>query len=152
MDKCNVFFYQVVFKLNKSMYRKFFKFIFILLPLFIISCKKESTSISSTLVGTWELRTVYSGWAGSTNYTPGNGHYLKFTKSTFEIDTNRVRINSGSYRLVKEKFYLTGEIGDRIIYNNEENLLRTFVEVFHDSLTFSQDAFDGGGALYIRIE
>src|SRR5690242_5523505 len=92
MDKCNVLFYHVVIKLNKSMYRNFFKFIFILLSSLIISCKKENTTISPKLIGTWELRMEHNGWAGPTNYPPGNGHYLKFTKSTFEIDTNRVRI------------------------------------------------------------
>jgi hypothetical protein len=135
-----------------KMYRKYFRLIFILLPLYIISCKKESTSISPNLIGTWELRMEHNGWAGFTNYPPGNGHYLKFTKSTFEIDTNRVRIDSGSYRLVKEKFYLKGEVGDRIIYNNQENYLPTFVEVLHDSLSLSEDVVDGRHALYIRIE
>lgn len=122
MDKCNVLFYPVVIKLNKIMYRNFFKFIFVLLSLFIISCKKESTSVSSTLIGTWELRTAYNGWVGNTNYPPGNGNYLRFTKSTFEIDTNRVLLNRGFYSIVKEKFNLTGEMGNRIIYNHEETL------------------------------
>jgi hypothetical protein len=134
------------------MYLKYFKLIFILLSLFIISCKKQSASVSSTIIGTWELRTVYNSWVGNTNYTAGNGNYLKFTKSTFEMDTNRVLENRGSYVIVKEKFNLTGEIGNRIIYNHEENSDRIFVNVLHDSLTLSEDAYDGGGALYIRIE
>jgi hypothetical protein len=134
------------------MYRNFFKFIFILLSSLIISCKKENTTISPKLIGTWELRMVDNGWVGNTNYPPGNGNYLKFTKSTFERDTNRVLLNTGSYSIVKEKFNLTGEMGNRIIYNNEENSSRTFVDVVHDSLTLYEDAYDGGGALYIRIE
>lgn len=134
------------------MLRKYLPQILILFTL-CISCKKESTSVSSTLVGTWELRTVYTGgWGPNRNYPPGNGNYLKFTKSTFERDTNRVLLNSGSYSIVKEKFNLTGKMGNRIIYNHEENSSRTFVDVSHDSLTLSEDAYDGGGALYIRIE
>lgn len=134
------------------MYRNFFKFIFILLSLFIISCKKENTSISSKLIGTWELRTIYTGWGPDKNYSAGNGNYLKFTKSTFEIDTNRVLLNSGSYSIVKEKFNLTGKMGNRIIYNHEQNAERTFVDVEHDSLTLSEDANDGNATVYIRIE
>jgi hypothetical protein len=63
-----------------------------------------------------------------------------------------VLLNRGSYSIVKEKFNLTGEMGNRIIYNHEENAERTFVDVVHDSLTLSEDAYDGGGALYIRVE
>lgn len=134
------------------MHRKYFTLIFILLPLCNISCKKESIPVSSKLIGTWELRTVYNGWTGNTNYAPGNEHYLRFTKSTFEVDTNHMPVTSGWYRIVKEKFNLTGQMGDRIIYNNGESSLRTFVQVVHDSLTLSEDAYDGEGALYLRIE
>ena len=134
------------------MYRKYFSFILILLPLFITSCKKESTSLSSTIIGTWELRTAYSGWVGNKNYPPGNGNYLKFTGSAFETDTNSVIANSGTYMLVKERFNLTGEMGYRIIYNHEENSDRVFINVLNDSLTLSEDAYDGGGSLYIRKE
>jgi len=151
MDKCNVLSYQIVIKQNTTMCRKYFKFIFILLALYIISCKKEGTSVSATIIGTWELRTIYTGWGPDPNYPPGNGNYLKFTKSTFEIDTNRVLLNRGSYSIVKEKFNLTGEMGNRIIYNHEENAERTFVDVSHDSLTLSEDANDGNSYLYIRI-
>jgi hypothetical protein len=134
------------------MYNKYFRLIIILLPLFIISCKKEKTSVSPSIIGTWELRTGYGGWSGITNYPPGNGRYLKFYESTFEIDTNGVFVNSGTYRLVRDKFYLTGEMGYRIIYNDEDNSVRTFVNVSHDSLSLSMDAYDGSGALYIRLE
>jgi len=134
------------------MYSKYFRLIIILLPLCITSCKKEKTSVSSSIIGTWELRTGYGGWSGITNYPPGNGRYLKFSESTFEIDTNRMIVNSGTYRLVRDKFYLTGEMGYRIIYNHEDNSVRTFVNVSHDSLSLSMDAYDGSGALYIRVE
>ncbi len=134
------------------MYRNLFRFIFILVPLFIISCKKESPFISSKLTGTWELRTIYTGWGPDKDYPAGNGNYLKFTKSTFEIDTNRVLLKSGSYSIVREKFNLTGKMGNRIIYNHEVDAERTFVDVVHDSITISEDANDGNGALYIRIE
>ena len=43
-------------------------------------------------------------------------------------------------------------MGNRIIYNHEVDAERTFVDVVHDSLTISEDANDGNGALYIRIE
>jgi hypothetical protein len=43
-------------------------------------------------------------------------------------------------------------MGNRIIYNGEEYGNRTFVDVAHDSLTLSEDAADGGGALYIRVQ
>ncbi|HXR84103.1 MAG TPA: hypothetical protein VN722_07335 [Hanamia sp.] len=152
MSKCNVPSHQVVIKQNTKMYSRYFRLIIILLPLCIISCKKEKTLVSPSIIGTWELRTLYSGWIGNTNYPAGNGNYLKFSESTFEIDTNQVLLNSGTYILVREKFNLTGEMGYRIIYNHEDNSDRTFVVVSNDSLTLSQDAYDGGGALYIRLE
>ena len=134
------------------MYRNYFKLLFILLPLYLVSCKKESTSVSTAIIGTWELRTVYSGWVPNKNYPPGNGNYMKFTGSTFEIDTNHVFFSSGSYSIVKEKFSLTGKMGNRIIYNDEEYGNRTFVDVAQDSLNLSEDANDGGGSLYIQIQ
>ncbi len=134
------------------MYRNYFKLVFILLPMCLVSCKKESTSVSAAIIGTWELRTVYSGWIPPKNFAPDNGNYMKFTGTTFQIDSNHVLLSSGSYSIVKEKFNLTGKMGNRIIYNGEEYGSRTFVDIMHDSLTLSVDAFDGGGALYIRIQ
>jgi hypothetical protein len=46
MNKCNVLVHTVVKKKN-DMYPKYFRFIFILLALYIISCKKESTPIKT---------------------------------------------------------------------------------------------------------
>lgn len=135
-----------------KMYRNYFKLVIILLPLCLVSCKKESTSVSEAIIGTWELRTEYSGWVPAKSFAPGNGNYLKFTKATYQIDTNHVLLRSGTYSIVKEKFNLTGKMGNRIIYNGEEYGNRTFVDVVHDSLTLSEDAADGGGALYIRIQ
>lgn len=134
------------------MYPKSFIPIFILLALSIISCKKERPAIASQIIGQWELRAVYNGWIGNKNYPAGNGNYLKFTSSSFEIDTNKVLVSSGTYSLVKDKFNLTGENGYRIIYNHEANSSRIFVNVLHDSLTLSVDANDGGGSIYIRME
>jgi len=43
-------------------------------------------------------------------------------------------------------------MGNKIIYNHEQNAERTFVDVEHDSLTLSEDANDGNATLCIRIE
>ncbi len=126
--------------------------VFIFLVFLSFSCKKEKASLSQSVVGTWELRTDYNGQGGSTNYPPGNGRILKFTATAYEMYLNGQLQKSGVYELVKDSFYIMGKTGERIIYDNEQNSIRTFVEVSEQSLFLVVDADDGPSVKYGRLE
>ncbi|HEY8661645.1 MAG TPA: hypothetical protein VFF80_02610 [Bacillota bacterium] len=131
---------------------KCFSLFVILVTLILFSCKKEKTQQSQSIVGTWELRTGFNGQGGATNYPKGNGRILKFTATSYQIYSNGQILKSGTYELVKDSSYILGKTAQRIIYDNEQNSVRSFVEVVSATLTLTLDAYDAPSALYLRIE
>ena len=129
---------------------KSFIFLVLLAPLTLLSCKKEK--VSQSLIGTWELRTAYNGQGGKTDYAAGNGHLLKFTATTYQVYSGGSLLKSGMYTLVKDSSYMLGKIADRIVYDGEQNSVRSFAEIKSTNLTLTVDAYDGPSALYARIE
>src|SRR5688572_5945150 len=92
--------------------------IYLLLLCFLFSCKKENQVTQDLLVGKWELRKTYSGWAGTKTYQAGNGNILVFTKTSFSSFSNGQPGQTGSYSILKDTTR-TGSIGDRIIYQGD---------------------------------
>ena len=131
---------------------KSFIFLVLLAPLMLLSCKKEKAEVSQSLIGTWELRTAYNGQGGKTDYAAGNGHVLKFTATTYQVYSGGSLLKSGTYTLVKDSSYMLGKIADRIVYDGEQNSVRSFAEIKSTNLTLTVDAYDGPSALYARIE
>lgn len=149
MDKCNVLSYLFVIKQNTKMYPKYFRLIVILLPLFIISCKKEKTSVSPGIIGTWELRSSFNGQGGATNYHPGNGNYFKFADTTYALYSNNVLKTVGTYKIRKDSAVdWAGQTGHRIIFNNQENSIGTYITISHDTLDLWIHAYDAPSTIF----
>lgn len=130
--------------------KKLFISILTIILLGFTNCKK-SNSDSISILGEWELRTTINGLTGiQTNYSSGNSSILKFDKSNFEIYSNGQLVNSGSYIIIKDTNTLTHSLANRIIYNNETNSIKTFVEIDSEELTIYSDANDGPTAIYLR--
>ena len=134
---------------RKKMYRKYFRLIIFLLPFCIISCKKEKASISSGIIGTWELRTSFGGQGGVTNYQPGNGNYLKFADTTYALYSKNVLQTVGTYMIRKDSAVdWMGQTGHRIIYNHQENSIPTYITISHDTLSLWIYAYDAPSVIY----
>ena len=131
------------------MYRKYFRLIIILLPLCIISCKKEKASISSGIIGTWELRTSFGGQGGETIYQPGSGNYFKFADSTYALYSNNVLKTVGTYVIRMDSAVdWMGQTGHRIIFNHQENSIPTYGTISHDTLRLWIYAYDAPSTIY----
>src|SRR4051812_26779333 len=120
----------------------------------IIACRKEDDKVvisSQLLVGVWELRAAGGGWEPYHTIPAGNGHILKFTQDAYEYDSVGKLISSGSYRIVKDTPMVVSGTTDRIIYENSLNDLHTYIALSGDTLSYMLDAYDAGGATYIRI-
>ncbi len=116
--------------------------------LIISSCSKEKVTVN--LSGNWELRVAYNGLGGSTNYPAGNGYISRFTFDTYEVDSVGKIISSGTYKIIPDKSYITGKTENRIIYDNNTNDIRTFIQLSNDTLSFFIDAYDAGSSSYVK--
>ncbi|MDF3077022.1 MAG: hypothetical protein K0S09_911 [Sphingobacteriaceae bacterium] len=127
--------------------------VIILLILFslISSCKKED--IESSLVGTWELRTL-EGDMGTITYPPGNGNVIKFTKGEYQILKNGAVTKAGTYTIVADAGFemsiclvkKKGEFENRIIYDGDNSSQKTFIHISGNKLFLASGCFasDGG--------
>ncbi|MGN6803064.1 MAG: hypothetical protein ACTHJN_14270 [Ginsengibacter sp.] len=129
---------------------RYFKLI--LISVFFLCCRKENTTASQSIVGTWELQTEYNGQGGSVNYPRGNGHVLIFTNTTYEVYSDGQLQNSGTYELTIDSSYMMGKLANRIIYDNQQNTIRNFVEVSSNTLFMRIDAYDAPSVKYMRLK
>lgn len=56
---------------------KHVKIVPLLLAFCIFACKKERTTLSDSIIGTWELRISVGGQGRTTSYKAGNGNYFR---------------------------------------------------------------------------
>ncbi|MDO6433443.1 hypothetical protein Q4E93_22715 [Flavitalea sp. BT771] len=101
------------------------------------------------IVGTWELRSNGAGVV-LMNFPPGNGNMYKYQANTYEKYTGGMLKKKGTYRIVKEKFKLTGKMMDRIIYDNDMNATTVYVFVGNDMLSYNVGGYSTGD-MYARI-
>jgi hypothetical protein len=105
-----------------------------------------------SIEGKWELEASFNGMTGGkSDYPPGNGKILKFGKTNYEILDKGQVVKSGIYRVVSEVSILTKLSGNRIIYDDETDSVRTFIEIKDGKLSYFIDAYDAGSAIYTRI-
>ena len=115
-------------------------------------CKKDAES-RTALEGTWELKSETNGMKGGiTQYPPNNGNLVVFSGSRYQTFFNKQLVKSGSFKIVEEMRNLTNSKGNRIIYDNDSDQVRTFFNVSDNGLEMFVDAFDGPGTLYIKKE
>jgi hypothetical protein len=115
-------------------------------------CRKNTDKNTASFTGTWELREK-SGMF-STTYPPGNGTLLKFSTSTYEIYTNNQLTQSGTYILLPDNTvkvsvcleFAEGEFTNRIVYDQQQNIAKTFINIVNNRLTFMSGcyAYDAG--------
>lgn len=128
---------------------------------FFSSCKKDNSNISTSLIGTWELRQV-SGMM-TTNYSSGNGNILKFTETGYEMYWEGQLTKSGQYAAVHDAsvsentclVFDAGEFTNRIIYDNDTNAAKEFFKISNNKFTLVSGCFavDAGAFReYERIE
>jgi len=139
----------------------------VLLVVFL-SCKKETSasgqeSLSSSIVGTWELRQTSAAMNPlPTNYAPGNGNLLRFTEDKkYEVYRNGNLTKRGSYAIAEDTtveqnvclVFPDGMFGTRLDYQDSVLVFKQFVQVEADTLTivagcYAVDA--GHEARYVR--
>lgn len=105
-----------------------------------------------SIIGTWEMRTGYSGQGGSTDFPAGNGKIFKFTNTDYARYDSGVIQNSGTYAIVKDTSGVTGEPGYRIIFDNQQNAIRIFITLSGNTFSLTVDAYDGPSVVYARID
>ena len=82
------------------------KYLLALFFLTIVSCKKETTRLTSDLQGTWELVSVDGAWVGHQDYPPGNGNNYSFSGNTYSQKikgTDTTYEYSGTFLIYKGK-------------------------------------------------
>jgi hypothetical protein len=109
------------------------KLLVMLGALFIISCEKAE--IDSTLQGSWELSSVAGGNLANYLYPTGKGYGIKFTETEYQKYENGQIIKSGTYSLHNEKSFLNDKIMTRIIYDNDLNFPKQFIDIKRSKLT-----------------
>jgi hypothetical protein len=129
------------------------------LIIFFSGCKEDSMIIKS-IEGEWELVRV-TGSRPVITYPAGNGNVLQFSASNYQLFENRQPVKSGTYTMVEDASAQTsvclvlgaGEYRNRIIYDNDYNSPKKFIQISNDTLSILSGCFavDAGSNLeYVR--
>ena len=136
-------------------------FIFALLSLIITSCTKDKTvntksyvDLPSNLFGTWNWQYSSGGYAG-VSYTPettGEVRKIEFdTDNNFKYYVNGL-LKSESKFHIEKSISIYGKDSALILITNSMSLPQSIRFGHSDTLTLSEEAFDGFGHSYIRIK
>lgn len=134
---------------------------FVALTLATTSCKRDnglacdiSESInkdSTSIVGTWELRSAGNGWTGTQSYADCNGNRLVFkADGTYRQYEAWALTRQGTYQIFPDSFRLRRSIGNRIVYDNNVQPVKIFVINRGTYIGMETDAYDAGGSTYVR--
>jgi hypothetical protein len=127
-------------------------FFVLIISLGSLACKNADVAVETGLNGKWELRTENQGYSGKViNYAIGNGQTLIFSGNTYKIMAHDTVKKEGTFTVIKEVSQIYKTPGTCIIYDNETNKIKTFVEIDGNTLRISPDAYDGGYLSYQRI-
>jgi hypothetical protein len=121
-----------------------------------VSCHKntEIPEQSVSIAGSWELRQVSGGLAGTIDYAAGNGNILKFTDSAYQKFTNSQLVASGDYVIVPDStvtqsvclIFPADQFIKRIVYDSNYTGNKQFLQLSADTLKVVAGNFcvDGG--------
>ncbi len=136
-------------------------FIIVLLSLIIASCTKDKTvdtksyvDVPATLIGTWNWQYSSGGYAGfiSTPETTGEVRKIQFdTDNNFKYFVNEI-LKSESKFFIEKSLSIYGKDSALILITNSLSLPQSIRFAHLDTLTLSEEAFDGFGHRYIRIK
>jgi hypothetical protein len=115
---------------------------------------------SKGIEGTWELRKASSMLVS--DYPPGNGRTIRFTGNKYEKRENGQVIQSGEFSVIYDPTasestcmnIAAGQFSNTIIYDNNINGQKIFLQLTGDQLLFMSGCFavDAGVALtYVRL-
>jgi hypothetical protein len=118
--------------------------------------KKDQRNAGTTITGTWELAIEQAGMIPARSYPSGNGNLLKFNDFTYQLYTDGVLTGSGTYIIINDKTVeqevCLVEPGDRfsnrIIYDNDTNARKLFIQISGDTLSFLSGCFALDAGLY----
>jgi hypothetical protein len=121
------------------------------LAIIALSCKKaEKVALSSSIIGTWELRKSGGGFIlGYQSFPPGNGSTLQFNRdSTFLLYSSFKLISQGTFQVVKNGITLGGVTTDGLFFNHDKP--GDMLKIQSDSLSLNIAAYDAPYVLYVR--
>lgn len=84
-------------------------------------------------------------------YPRGNGYLLKYQATDYQLYKGDTLIKSGQYRVVRDTLFGSSQLLNRIIYDGDNNGIRTFFNISHDTLHFRIDAYDAPSNDYVRV-
>lgn len=135
----------------------FIYFICLTFTIFILDgCKKDNNlnTISSALIGSWELQQVQAGMTPIIDYPSGNGSIYQFTDTTYSTFANGVLIKKGHYNITMDTtvssevglVISSGQYTNRIIFDNDTLSKKIFFQISASKLSFLSGYFpiDGG--------
>lgn len=122
-----------------------------LLLLLLVACKKNE-DLPPSISGTWEIRRFVDPW-NNKEYSPGNDTLIKFTGNQYQRTIDGQIVQQGTYQLEKDEL-LNNEMGNRIIYDGNTNIARSFYRIEGNQLTLIADPLlmDGAVIYYHRIK
>ncbi len=138
---------------NNLIFLKTIKFLLIICMIVtFFGCKKDDKADeNSQFEGTWEMKSTTNGLNGiKIDYQSGNGNLIILKGNNYQVFSNHHLEKSGTFQIIAEISILTKTKGNRIIYDNNPDQVRTFVEVKDSILGLSIDAFDGPSSSYIK--
>ena len=111
------------------------------------SCQKGETTntnlAATSIVGSWELRTMQGGMLPARELAPGNGTILHFTDTHYTKYENNTAVQTGTYAIIEDSTVSKtvglvmppGKSSHRIILKNDANMRSTFIDIEGDKLS-----------------
>jgi hypothetical protein len=127
------------------------KYCLLLLTVILISCKKEDSdrSLNIQLSGKWELQSYGGGIDGRLYTATPDSVYLVFMPNqTYNKIVKGQLKEKGSYQLGQAKSIYSGQMDNAIKLGNTG--MWNIIAVNNDTLSISSNAYDGGGASYVK--
>jgi hypothetical protein len=94
------------------------KYFLAIMFLMTAGCKKETTTLTTDVQGTWELVSSDGAWFGHHDYAPGNGNTFIFTTDNY---TQTIKTTDTTYQYSGTFNIYTGKPCD---FANEQTLIK----------------------------
>ena len=117
-----------------------------------LGCSDDNSNAPSTLAGSWELRYAFSPWTGDSIYHVGNGSGYRFTSDHYQIFSAGSLQSEGTYRVVRQMQAMTGREGYRLVFDENFESTPQFIEICHDTIRASFDAWDSPNETFVRYQ
>ena len=111
------------------------------------SCQKGETTktnlAATSIIGSWELRTMQGGMLPASELAPGNGTILQFSATHYTKYENNTVVQTGTYAIIEDSTVSKtvglvlppGKFSHRIVLKNDANMRSTFIDIEGDKLS-----------------